>query len=62
VRFVCYCGHKRIIEDRTMTLEQIRAMLEKDFPELRKGKTHMEYDEKTGIIVPVVKAAKAGCC
>lgn len=61
-RYVFYCGRKKIIEDRTLTLEDIRADLEKDFPELRKGKTNMDYDEKTGIIVPVVKAARAGCC
>jgi len=61
-RYVFYCGKKEIIEDRMLTLEDIRANLEKDFPELRKGKTVMDYDEKTGIIVPVVKAARAGCC
>jgi hypothetical protein len=59
-RIVCYAGHKIYIEDRTLSLEDIRKQLEKDFPELTKKRTTMEYDEKTGIIVPVIKAKKNG--
>lgn len=60
-RIVCYAGHKIIVEDRYLTLEDIRKKLERDFPELSKERTEMVYDEKTGIIVPVIKAAKKGC-
>lgn len=33
-RLVCYAGHQILITDRSLTLEQIRQQLERDFPEL----------------------------
>lgn len=59
-RMACYAGHKIPIEDRTLKLEDIRKLLEKDFPELSQERTEMIYDDKTGNIVPVVKGAKKG--
>lgn len=59
-RIVCYAGHKIFIEDRTLSLEEIRKQLEKEFPELSKGRTEMAYDDKTGIVVPIIKAKKNG--
>jgi hypothetical protein len=59
-RIVCYAGHKIYIEDRTLSLENVRKKLEKDFPELSKNRTEMVYDDKTGIVVPVIKAKKNG--
>jgi hypothetical protein len=41
-------------------LEQIRQMLERDYPELSKDRCDMIYNDKTGIIVPVVKGARKG--
>jgi hypothetical protein len=59
-RIVCYAGHKIFIENRNLSLEQIRKQLEKEFPELSKGRTEMVYDDKTGIVVPIIKAKKNG--
>jgi len=59
-RIVCYAGHKIFIEDQTLSLEKIRKQLEKEFPELSKGRTEMAYDDTTGIVVPIIKAKKNG--
>ena len=59
-RVVAYAGHKHLITDRKLSLEEIRKMLEKDYPELSKDRCEMTYDDKTGIIVPVVKGSRKG--
>ena len=59
-RIVAYAGHQHVITDRTLSLEQIRKMLERDYPELSKDRCEMTYDTKTGIVVPVVKGARKG--
>lgn len=59
-RIVAYAGHQHVITDRTLSLEQIRQMLERSYPELSKDRCDMTYDPKTGIIVPVVKGARKG--
>ncbi len=59
-RVVAYAGHQHVITDRTLSLEAIRQMLERDYPELSKDRCEMTYDAKTGIFVPVVKGARKG--
>ncbi len=59
-RTVAYAGHQHPITDRTLSLDQIRALLEREYPELSKDRCEMLYDAKTGIIVPVVKGARKG--
>lgn len=59
-RIVAYAGHQIPITDRTLSLEQVRHMLERSYPELSKDRCEMTYDAKTGIIVPVVKGARKG--
>lgn len=60
-RIVCYCGQKHTYEDRSLTLDDIRKDLQKKYyPELTKDRTEMDYQEKTGLIFPRVKAAKKG--
>lgn len=59
-RMVAYAGHQLPITDRTLSLEQIRQLLEPQYPELSKDRCDMTYDNKTGIIVPVVKGARKG--
>jgi len=44
-----------------VTLEQIRTHLEQDYPELSKDRTHMEYDEEKGLIIPILKGSRKGC-
>ncbi len=60
-RVVCYVGRQKTFPPE-MSLEQIRKELQKVYPELRKGKTDMQYEtkSKTVMVYPVVKAAKAG--
>lgn len=53
-------GHNIPVTDVNMTLEDIRKMLSKDFPELSKDRTEMVLDEKAGLIIPVIKAARKG--
>ncbi len=60
VRTVAYAGHRHEVTDRTLSLEQVRQVLERDYPELSKDRCEMTYDDKTGIIVPVVKGSRKG--
>jgi PRTRC genetic system protein A len=65
--FIAYAGHglsitKFFSEESlaTLDLEAVRKRLEKDFPELSKQRTKMEYDEKKNIICPMVTGGKKG--
>lgn len=65
--FICYSGlnlsiTKFFSEDKlaTLTLEDVRKKLEKDYPELSKQRTKMDWDEKKNIIVPIVTGGKKG--
>ena len=65
--FICYSGlnlsiTKFFTEDKlaSLTLEDVRKKLEKDYPELSKQRTKMEWDEKKNIIVPIVTGGKKG--
>ena len=59
-RVVFYAGHRMDVPSRTMKKEEIRAWLEDTFPELSAERTEMVYDEKTGHLIPVLKAHKKG--
>lgn len=59
-RVVAYAGHQHLITDRTLTLEQIRQMMERLYPELSKDRCEMTYNAKTGLIVPIVKGSRKG--
>ena len=59
-RTVYYAGHRLPVPSRTMKKEDVRVWLEEQFPELRKDNTEMIYDDKTGALIPVVKAHKKG--
>lgn len=59
-RIVAYAGHQHVVTDRTLSLEQIRQVLERDFPELSKDRCEMTYNATTGIVVPVVKGSRKG--
>lgn len=65
--FVAYAGHtlsitKFFTEESlaTLDLEAVRKRLEKDFPELSKQRTKMEWDEKKNLICPMVTGGKKG--
>ncbi|CAM4042147.1 hypothetical protein L1N85_19725 [Paenibacillus alkaliterrae] len=67
VTYICYAGHKFLITKffdqeslATLELEDVRKRLEKDFPELSKQRTKMEWDEKKNIICPMVTGGKKG--
>jgi hypothetical protein len=57
---VFYAGHKVNVPEDNMTIEEVRAFLEMDFPELSKERTEMTIDKEKKEIVPVVKGAKKG--
>lgn len=59
-RTVYYAGHRLAVPSRTMKKEDVRAWLEEQFPELRQENTEMVYDEKTGVLIPVLKAHTKG--
>lgn len=59
-RIVYYAGHRIAIPDRTLSLEAIRQQLELEYPELSASRTLMQYDDTTGMVVPIVTAAKKG--
>ena len=56
---VAYAGH-RINPPHEMQVEELRAWLELDFPELSKERCRMIVEEKKKLIVPVVSGAKNG--
>ncbi|OME69178.1 hypothetical protein BK120_33900 [Paenibacillus sp. FSL A5-0031] len=67
VTYICYAGHKFLITKffdqeklATLDLENVRKRLEKDFPELSKQRTKMEWDERKNIICPMVTGGKKG--
>ncbi|MCD7911045.1 hypothetical protein KC480_05835 [Bacillus velezensis] len=57
---VYYAGNRIPVPESNMTLEEVRAYLESDFPELSKERTQMLLDKKEKQIVPVVSGAKKG--
>lgn len=59
-RTVYYAGHQRAVPDRRMKLEDVRAMMEADFPELSKENTDMIYDEERGAVIPVLRGHRKG--
>lgn len=59
-RTVYYAGRRLAVPDRAWKKEDVRAWLEEQFPELRKENTEMVYDDKTGALIPVIKAHKKG--
>ncbi|MDN4067658.1 hypothetical protein QYF50_07095 [Paenibacillus vini] len=65
--FICYSRTsipltKYFSDDKLglLELEDIRKRLEKDFPELSKQRTKMDWDEKKNVIVPIVTLGKKG--
>lgn len=59
-RFVSYAGHRIEIPRRNMKLEEVRQMIEEQFPELSKERTEMLYDEELGLVIPVLKGHRKG--
>lgn len=57
---VVYAGHKEAVPYDDMTLEEVRAFLEADYPELSKERAQLLLDEEKKYIIPVVKGAKNG--
>ncbi|WP_336788457.1 hypothetical protein [Paenibacillus sp. MMO-177] len=64
--YICYSGMslpitKYFMDDlANLTLEDVRKRLEKDFPELSKQRTKMEWDKSKNIICPMVTGGKKG--
>ncbi|WP_067923975.1 hypothetical protein [Alicyclobacillus shizuokensis] len=57
---VYYAGYQIPVPRDEMTVEEVRQMLEADYPELSKERTEMLVDAEKKQIVPVVKGAKKG--
>ncbi|MBU5262036.1 PRTRC system protein C [Bacillus atrophaeus] len=57
---VYYAGNRIPVPEDNMTLEEVRAYLEADFPELSKERTQMLLEKKEKQVVPVVSGAKKG--
>lgn len=67
VTYICYAGLRFPITKffdqdilATLDLEKVRKRLEKDFSELSKQRTKMEWDETKNIICPMVTGGKKG--
>jgi len=67
VTFICYAGITRPItkyftEDQlaVLEMEDVRKRLEQDYPEMSKTRTKMEWDEKKGLIIPIITGGKKG--
>lgn len=65
--FIAYAGHTLSITKffnaeqlESLDLETVRKRLEKDFPELSKQRTKMDWDEKKNLIIPMVIGGKKG--
>ncbi|MFC5402378.1 hypothetical protein [Cohnella soli] len=65
--FIAYAGHTLSIgkyfgaeQLESLDLEAVRKRLEKDFPELSKQRTKMEWDEKKNLVIPMVTGGKKG--
>jgi PRTRC genetic system protein A len=65
--YICYAGHNlsitKLFSEEALAgldLEGVRKRLEKDFPELSKQRTKMEWDEKKNIVIPMVTGGKKG--
>lgn len=65
--FIAYAGHTLSITKffgaeqlAGLDLEAVRKRLEKDFPELSKQRTKMDWDEKKNLICPMVTGGKKG--
>lgn len=56
---VAYAGH-RVNPPHEMKVEELRAWLELDYPELSKERCRMIVEEDKKLIVPVVSGAKNG--
>lgn len=59
-RVVHYAGHRIEVPTREMQLEDVRQMLEEQFPELSKERTEMLYDDEKGLVIPVLKGHRKG--
>lgn len=59
-RVVYYAGHQIAVPSRRMRLEEVRIMIEDQFPELSKANTDMIYDEEKGAVIPVLKGHRKG--
>jgi len=57
---IFYAGHRLTVPEDGLLLDQVRAYLELEFPELSKERTEMLTDEEKKHIIPVVKGAKKG--
>ncbi|WP_054943683.1 hypothetical protein [Paenibacillus ihuae] len=65
--FIAYAGHTLSITKffdaeqlAGLDLEAVRKRLERDFPELSKQRTKMDWDEKKNLICPMVTGGKKG--
>ncbi|QHW35573.1 hypothetical protein GZH47_32325 (plasmid) [Paenibacillus rhizovicinus] len=65
--FIAYAGHTLSLTKffsaeqlADLDLEAVRKRLEKDFPELSKQRTKMDWDEKKNLICPMVTGGKKG--
>lgn len=57
---VMYAGHKIPVPQDDMLLEDLRAYLEADYPELSRERAELIIDKEKFHVVPVVKGAKKG--
>lgn len=57
---VCYAGHKIPVPHNDMTLEQVREILEKDFPEMTKQRAKLEVDKEKKQVIAFVHGGKHG--
>lgn len=53
-------GENINFDDVNLTLEDIREILERDFPEFSKAVTTMHFDEEKALVVPVVTLKPKG--
>ncbi|MFD2614617.1 hypothetical protein [Paenibacillus gansuensis] len=65
--YIAYAGNSFLLSKffeadklAELDLEAVRKRLERDFPELSKQRTKMEWDEKKNLIIPMVTGGKKG--